>query len=62
MGKLKRETYFFINLITLFKYFCLTILWYETDYFLLYTDQSDIKSFSFEIYGIMITFIISLES
>lgn len=62
MGKLKRETYFFINLITLFKYFCLTILWYETDYYLQYTNDSDIKSFNCETFGIMIAFLISLES
>lgn len=62
MSKLKKETAFLINIITLLKYFSLIILWCETNYDLIYTNEYDQRSYAFEIYGIMILFLIAIES
>ncbi|CAD8091019.1 unnamed protein product [Paramecium sonneborni] len=62
MNKMKRETAFLINIITLLKYFSLIILWCETNYDLVFTNEYEQRSYSFEIYGIMILFLIAIES
>ncbi|CAK76691.1 unnamed protein product (macronuclear) [Paramecium tetraurelia] len=62
MSKLKRETTLLINTITMLKYFSLIILWFETDYDRIYTSEYDQRSQAFEIYGIMILFLIAIES
>ncbi|CAD8175590.1 unnamed protein product [Paramecium octaurelia] len=62
MSKLKKETALLINIITLLKYFSLIILWCETNYDLIYTNEYDQRSYAFEMYGIMILFLIAIES
>ncbi|CAD8079885.1 unnamed protein product [Paramecium sonneborni] len=62
MSKLKRETTLLINIITLLKYFSLIILWCETNYDIHFTSEYDQRSYTFEIYGIMILFLIAIES
>lgn len=44
------------------KFVLMMLLWTETDYDFVYGNQMDQRSYSLEIYGLMIFFVISIES
>ncbi|CAD8065778.1 unnamed protein product [Paramecium primaurelia] len=62
MSKLQKEKPFYINILTLLKFILMMILWTETDYDFVYGNQMDQRSYSLEVYGLMIFFVIAIES
>ncbi|CAD8078054.1 unnamed protein product [Paramecium sonneborni] len=62
MSKLKKETTLYINIITLLKFVLMMIMWIETDYDFIQGNQIDYRSYSLEVYGLMIFFVIAIES
>ncbi|CAD8077317.1 unnamed protein product [Paramecium sonneborni] len=62
MSKLSKEKTLYINIITLLKFVLMMIMWTETDFDLIQENQIDYRSYSLEVYGLMIFFVIAIES
>ncbi|CAK78216.1 unnamed protein product (macronuclear) [Paramecium tetraurelia] len=62
MSKLEKEKTSQINILTFLKFVLMMLLWTETDYDFVQGNEMDQRSYSFEVYGMMIFFVIAIES
>ncbi|CAD8164223.1 unnamed protein product [Paramecium octaurelia] len=62
MSKLEKEKTSQINILTFLKFVLMMLLWTETDYDFVQGNEMDQRSYSLEVYGMMIFFVIAIES